>query len=136
MTSEVEKTVLDELQLSDRHEICLEDDEEAPADSEALDPQAAVALKPTFPSKGRSQVPLRRIAFHASARSSTSAVKVLVSTRKISVRVVGIRAQMYGAVLSFTQESPYHPMQMQKTLIWTGSNIQEKTPRRAHLCLV
>ena len=34
---------------------------------------------------------------------------------------------MYGAVLSFTQESPYHPMQMQKTLIWTGSNIQEKT---------
>ena len=53
MTSEVEKTVLDELQLSDRHEICLEDDEEAPADSEALDPQAAVALKPTFSFQGK-----------------------------------------------------------------------------------
>ena len=53
MTSEVEKTLLDELQLSDRHEICLEDDEEAPADSEALDPQAAVALKPTFSFQGK-----------------------------------------------------------------------------------
>ena len=42
-----EESVIDELGLSGRHQICLDDDMEAPADTETLDGQAAVALEPT-----------------------------------------------------------------------------------------